>query len=182
LALAKAFPVFTKKSKPPKGRNISIVFCQSDGTLVDGIPELAAAEAAAAGVQLAARLVDSHPELLTTTQFAKEVESLVADHPKVQMKQIIGEDLRKYGGLYGVGKAATCSPRMIILEYDGAGDENDETVALVGKVSSRLERNHCDIIDLMNENPMITISFVGYRLRHRRSLAQNEGWNVWYET
>jgi hypothetical protein len=182
LALAKAFPVFTKKSKPPKGRNISIVFCKSDGTLVDGIPELAAAEAAAAGVQLAARLVDSHPELLTTTQFAKEVESLVADHPKVQMKQIIGEDLRKYGGLYGTGKAATCPPRMILLEYDGAGDENDETIALVGKVSSsRLERNHGDM-NRFDENPMLTISFVGYRLRHRRSLAQNKGWNVWYET
>jgi probable aminopeptidase NPEPL1 len=136
LALAKAFPLFTKKSKPPKGRDISIVFLKSDGTLVDGIPELAAAEAAAAGVQLAARLVDSHPELLTTTQFAKEVECLVADHPKVQMKQIIGEDLKKYGGLYGVGKAATCPPIMILLEYDGAGDENDETIALVGKVSS----------------------------------------------
>jgi probable aminopeptidase NPEPL1 len=141
LALAKAFPVFTLKSKPSKGRNISIVFCQSDGTLVDGKPELAAAKAAAAGVQLAARLVDSHPELLTTTQFAKEVESLVANHPKVQMKQIIGEDLRKYGGLYGVGKAATCPPRLILLEYDGAGDENDETIAFVGKVSSR---NHGD--------------------------------------
>eukprot|EP00980_Cylindrotheca_fusiformis_P018740 scaffold6241_cov129-Cylindrotheca_fusiformis.AAC.17 len=99
LAIAKAFPLFTKKSKPSKGRDISVVFCNSDGSLVDGSKELAAAEAAAAGVQLAARLVDSHPELLTTTQFAKEVESLVAHHPKVQMKQIIGRDLEKYGGL-----------------------------------------------------------------------------------
>lgn len=139
LAIAKAFPVFSQKSKPPKGREINIVFCKSDGTLVDGAKELAAAEAAAAGVRLAGRLVDSHPELLTTTQFAKEVEALVADHPKVQMKQIMGRDLEKYGGLYGVGKAATCPPRMILLEYDGAGDDNDETVALVGKVRIRLD-------------------------------------------
>jgi probable aminopeptidase NPEPL1 len=130
-AIAKAFPLFSKKSKPGTDRKVHVVFCKSDGSLVDDEEQLKASRVVASGVQLAARLVDSHPELLTTTQFAKEVEALVADHPKVQMKQIIGEELRPYGGLYGVGKAATCPPRMILLEYDGG--DSDETVALVGK-------------------------------------------------
>lgn len=180
LAMAKAFPLFSKKSKSasssssstsddddgggeaedasattddgegdddnaPKKRTISIVFCKSDGTMVDGAAELKAAQVAAAGVQLAARLVDTHPALLTTTRYAKEVQELVDDYnqncgdekPKVAMKQIIGPDLKPYGGLYGVGQAANCPPRMILLEYDGSnGDDSVETVALVGKVRS----------------------------------------------
>jgi probable aminopeptidase NPEPL1 len=131
-AAAKAFPLFTMKSKAtnPEERKVHVVFMRSDGTVVDTNEELKAAQAVASGVQLAARLVDSHPELLTTTRFAKEVEKIVQEHPEIKMTQIIGEDLRAYGGLYGVGKAANCPPRMIILEYDGQGEE---TVALVGK-------------------------------------------------
>jgi probable aminopeptidase NPEPL1 len=132
LAIAKAFPIFSKKSKQPKSRNIGVVFCRTDGTLVDGEQELKAATAAATGAQLAARLVDSDPDLLTTTQFAKEVESLVEDQP-VKMTQLIGTELLEHGGLYNVGKAAVCPPRMILLEYDGSENNNDETVALVGK-------------------------------------------------
>ncbi|KAL3941950.1 MAG: hypothetical protein SGBAC_003778 [Bacillariaceae sp.] len=171
MAMAKAFPIFSKKSKKQasgsndgnddtadddkKKRTISIVFCKSDGTMVDSASELKAAQVAAAGVQLAARLVDSHPALLTTTQYAKEIEALVDEYnsksnsgydadddddddnnnkPNVTMKQIIGTELKAYGGLYGVGQAAICPPRLVVLEYDGTnGDENAETVALVGK-------------------------------------------------
>lgn len=132
LAIAKSFPLFSKKSKAPKERNVNVVFCKSDGTLVDGEQELKAATAAAASVQLAARLVDSDPEQLTTTEFYKEVERMIAGQP-IQMTQLVGSELRKHGGLYGVGKAAVCPPRMILLEYDGSDGENDETVALVGK-------------------------------------------------
>lgn len=161
MAMAKAFPLFSKKSKKQASssnddnddasdekdkRTITIVFCKSDGTMVDGAAELKAAQVAAAGVQLAARLVDSHPALLTTTQYAKEIQALIDeynsksnsgdddDKPKVAMKQIIGTDLKAYGGLYGVGQAANCPPRLVVLEYDGTkGDEDAETVALVGK-------------------------------------------------
>ncbi|CAJ1941378.1 unnamed protein product [Cylindrotheca closterium] len=152
MAMAKAFPLFSKKSKTQasgddddeasddKKRTISIVFCKSDGTMVDGEAELKAAQVAAAGVQLAARLVDSHPALLTTSQYAKEIQSMVDDYnksgdkPKVEMKQIVGNDLKQYGGLYGVGQAANCPPRLVLLEYDGTnGSADAETVALVGK-------------------------------------------------
>ena len=134
-AIAKAFPLFSKKSKQNnnKGdRKIHVIFSKPDGTLIQDEQKLKAAQAVSSGVRLAARLVDSHPELLTTTQFAKEVEALVADNPKVKMTQMIGKELTAYGGLYGVGKGANCPPRMILLEYEGEG-ETDETVALVGK-------------------------------------------------
>jgi len=130
-SVAKAFPLFSRKSNDnTDSSNVDVVFCKADGTFVDNSEQLKAAESVASGVQLAARLVDSHPELMTTTQFAKEVESLASKNPKVSLTQLIGEELKPYGGLYAVGKAAVCPPRLVLLEYDGGGDE---TVALVGK-------------------------------------------------
>lgn len=138
-AIAKAFPLFSKKSQKSSSGNSSekqvhVVFVGKNGDVVNDDEQLKAAEVVTAGVRLAARLVDSHPELLTTTRFAQEVKDLADKHPNVTMTEIIGEELRErgYGGLYGVGKGATCPPRMIILEYDG-GSAADETVALVGK-------------------------------------------------
>jgi probable aminopeptidase NPEPL1 len=138
MAIAKAFPQFSMKSgdDSTKNKHLHVTFVKSDGTIVDDPVQLKAANVAVKGVQLASRLVDSHPELLTTTEFSKQVRALVDEHPKVRMTEIIGKDLfaKGYGGLYAVGKAANCPPRMIILEYDGAnGIEDAETVALVGK-------------------------------------------------
>ena len=147
LALQKAYPEFSMKSSKLKAadatsdeassstRKVHAVFMRSDGTIVDSVQELQAADAASQGAKLAARLVDSHPELLTTTQFAKEVEAIVQEYPdKIKMTQIIGNELKSYGGLYGVGKGANCPPRLVVLEYDGGnGDESVESVALVGK-------------------------------------------------
>lgn len=129
-SIAKAFPLFSRKSGDGSERKIDVAFCNSDGIFVNDSQQLKAAESVATGVQLAARLVDSHPELMTTTKFAEEVESLASKYPEVSFKQLVGEELQQYGGLYAVGKAAVCPPRLLLLEYDGGGDE---TVALVGK-------------------------------------------------
>ena len=129
-SIAKAFPLFSRKSNKSTERKIDVAFCKSDKTFVDDSNELKTAQSVAAGVQLAARLVDSYPELMTTTQFSEEVETLASKHPTVAFTQLVGEELKPYGGLYAVGKAAVCPPRLILLEYDGGGDE---TVALVGK-------------------------------------------------
>jgi leucyl aminopeptidase len=129
-SIAKAFPLFSMKSNNGAERSVDVAFCKSDGTFVDDNEQLKAAQSVAAGVQLAARLVDSHPELMTTTQFAKEVEKLASENPKASFKQLVGDELMPYGGLHAVGKAAVCPPRLVLLEYDGGGDE---TVALVGK-------------------------------------------------
>ena len=140
VAIAKAFPQFSMKSgddSDKKNKNLHVAFVKSDGSIVDDQKQLNAARVAAKGVQLASRLVDSHPELLTTTEFSKQVKALVAEHPTtVRMTEIVGKELlaKGYGGVYAVGKAANCPPRIIILEYDGSeGDQDAETVALVGK-------------------------------------------------
>ena len=108
-----------EKKKP---KNIDVIFVNNELKIVNnaGIatgmnPPLTVATQVAAGVRLAARLVDAHPEFMTTTRFAHEVQSLVYQHnknavyttdtPAVTMKQIVGEELdaQHYGGLYGVG-------------------------------------------------------------------------------
>ena len=129
-SVAKAFPLFSMKSNGTSERKVDVTFCKSDGTFVDNSEQLKAAQTVATGVQLAARLIDSHPELMTTTQFAEEVESLAKNNPKISFKQLVGDEVKAYGGLHAVGRAAVCPPRLVLLEYDGGGDE---TVALVGK-------------------------------------------------
>ena len=88
----------------------------------------------AQGVQLTGRLVDMTPEELTTDAYAEECRA-IAQELGVQMTEIVGEELKEkgYGGIYGVGKAATCPPRLIILEYNPADTTPTENVALVGK-------------------------------------------------
>lgn len=136
-AIAKAFPLFSQKSKAAKKKTVNVRFVQKDGSFVTDQETLKSAEVAARGVRLTGRLVDSHPELLTTSQFVKEIQALVDKfNGAVRMKQIIGKDLDAmgYGGVYGVGKGASCPPRMVFLEYDGVNpDATDETVALIGK-------------------------------------------------
>jgi hypothetical protein len=75
---------------------------------------------------------------LTTTAWATQIQHIVQQdyHSQVQYKEVVGKDLAEqgYGGLYGVGKAANCPPRLIVLEYDGSGgDAGTESIALVGK-------------------------------------------------
>jgi probable aminopeptidase NPEPL1 len=139
LAVAKAFSLFSLKTGGANNttsttteKHLHVCFCQSDGSLVTDAAALKAAQVAAKGAQLTARLVDSYPELLTTTQFVEEIRDLIVEVPQITMTEIVGDELAEkgYGGLYAVGKAAIHPPRLVILEYYGG---NDETVALVGK-------------------------------------------------
>lgn len=115
-------------------RTLGVSFLEADGEkILDDQATLRAAAAVAEGVQLAARLVDMTPEELTTDAYARECR-VIAKELGVPMTEIVGEELKEkgYGGIYGVGKAATCPPRLIIMEYNPP-DNPTENVALVGK-------------------------------------------------
>lgn len=109
-------------------------------------------QAVCAGIHLAARLVDMPPCELTTTAYAKECAAIVdrlnakdtsntpAAAASVTLSETVGDELRDrgYGGLYAVGQAATCPPRLIVLEYTPPSSSSTtpvplETIALVGK-------------------------------------------------
>jgi probable aminopeptidase NPEPL1 len=138
-AIAKAFPLFTMKTSktPPKERHVKVVFYSpTSGNIITNEVSLKAAQAVSDGVQLAGRLVDTHPEEMTTDQMANECRTIAAEFPdKLTFQELVGEELQAYGGLYAVGKAATCPPRLILMEYNGGQDDDTkiETVALVGK-------------------------------------------------
>jgi len=95
------------------------------------------------GVRMACRLVDMTPEELTTTEYSsicrKLCDSLNSSNGQnvVTMTEIVGDELRNrgYGGLYGVGKAANCPPRLVQLVYEPTAPTTatTKTVALVGK-------------------------------------------------
>jgi len=154
-ALARAFPLFTKKTTKKKSnkdsdagegtedeeRLIHITFLNSEGRVVKADLEMKAAQAAAEGVRLACRLVDMPPDELTTTSYAQECRTLFENDDTVTIEEIVGEELKEkgYGGIYNIGKAATEPPRLMILTYDPpqevVTDENKDasSIALVGK-------------------------------------------------
>ncbi len=134
-AVAKALPLYSRKSQPASDRRVHVVFVEAEtGEVVT--PRHC--EAVAQAVRMAADLVDRTPEELTTDAYAEEVQrivqELVADGASVTIQQMVGEELKEkgYGGLYGVGKAATCPPRFIELNYTPTSPATQK-VALVGK-------------------------------------------------
>uniref|UniRef100_A0A7S2LAX7 Cytosol aminopeptidase domain-containing protein n=1 Tax=Skeletonema marinoi TaxID=267567 RepID=A0A7S2LAX7_9STRA len=155
-ALSRAFPVFNRKTKSKKTdaeedgdngeeeeeeRMIHVTFLDSKGRVVKNEVEINAAREASEGVRLACRLVDTHPEELTSTAFAQECHDLFDEDDTVTIEEIVGEELKEkgYGGIYNVGKGATEPPRLIIMTYDppkdvlAEEDEEQSAITLVGK-------------------------------------------------
>jgi probable aminopeptidase NPEPL1 len=142
-AVAKAFPIYSAKtscvdddaSASVLPLDVHVVFYDENGNPIGtDFESVSAAAAISDGVRLAANLMDTPPEQLTTERFADQCRRIAGN--QVQMEEIVGEQLRDqgYGGLWGVGKAAMVPPRMVILSYDPPTlDSTVETLALVGK-------------------------------------------------
>jgi len=119
LAVARAFPLYSKKTKDGKPvvegdeREVCVSFLDNDGADAATDDEsLHSCQVAAEAVRLAGRLVDAPPEELTTARFAEYCQRaanvLGTNTSSVSITEIIGDELQEkgYGGLYGVGKAA----------------------------------------------------------------------------
>lgn len=128
-AVARAFPLYSSTSRkrpgagaasvpaPPPSRDVRVYL----RVPLDAWPGLRVELAAVAeGIQLAARLVDTPPNVLSTTAFVEEAVSVARGlSPSVRVKVVRGEDLEAqgFGGLYGVGKAAVEPPALVVLSY-----------------------------------------------------------------
>ena len=140
-AIARAFPLYSMKNlQKPAAERCGLVrigfatrtaIMPSDGTLYESCAK------AADAVRLAARLVDTPPEQLTTTAFVGEAKATAARlralGREVAVEVISGDELltRGYGGLHGVGRAAAEPPALCVLSHVAAAAT--KTVALVGK-------------------------------------------------
>ncbi|CAI5707670.1 unnamed protein product [Peronospora effusa] len=85
-------------------------------------------------IQLATRLVDAPPNELHADAFIAEARA-VAERTKAAIVVIQGETLHEqgFGGIYGVGKAATHKPALVCLSHVPEEAEDAKGVAMVGK-------------------------------------------------
>eukprot|EP01094_Clydonella_sp_ATCC50884_P023974 TRINITY_DN5891_c0_g1_i2.p1 TRINITY_DN5891_c0_g1~~TRINITY_DN5891_c0_g1_i2.p1 ORF type:complete len:518 (-),score=150.36 TRINITY_DN5891_c0_g1_i2:801-2354(-) len=139
----RAFPLFSKKTARPneKTHRFSLVFfdcCALDEmNLAPYSPQ--DLESLANGVRQAAAMVDAPCNILHTTAFKDEALARASavqcklPGAAVTVEVIEGEELneRGYGGIYGVGKAASNPPALVILTY--TPPEPQSTVAWCGK-------------------------------------------------
>eukprot|EP00752_Nemacystus_decipiens_P007262 g6500.t1 len=132
-AVARAFPLYSSTSRkrpgagaasvpaPPPSRDVRVYLrVPRDAWPAVRVDLSSAAE----GIQLAARLVDTPPNVLSTTAFVEEALAVARGlSPSVQVKVIRGDDLRAqgFGGIYGVGKAAVEPPALVVLSYLASG-------------------------------------------------------------
>ena len=140
-AIARAFPLFDQKKPSDDAaaeKTVRVSFATADGGPLDAsAAAYGPAAKAAAAVRLAARIVDTPPEEMGTIALEAEAraaaERLAAAGVPVEVDVIAGEALRDggYGGLWGVGKAATERPALVILSHAPKGSK--KSVCLVGK-------------------------------------------------
>ncbi|MBK9645955.1 MAG: leucyl aminopeptidase family protein [Deltaproteobacteria bacterium] len=129
LAAARAFSQYSVRSSPVESRRVTLTALAPDG-VVDH-PSLGAG---VDGVRLAARLFDMPCAALHTDALVAEAEAVAARTGATVRTVLRGEALRDegLGGLWGVGKAATRGPALVLLEKPGASADSP-TLAWVGK-------------------------------------------------
>jgi len=127
IAAARALPVYDRSTGDDRSQRIEIVALGPDGPIDD--PQLAVL---IDSVRLAASLFDRPPDDLNTTEFVRVAQG-IAEETGANLTLIQGTDLRDqgFGGLWGVGRAATHKPALVALEYAPA--EPTARVAWVGK-------------------------------------------------
>nr|CAH7721266.1 unnamed protein product [Callosobruchus chinensis] len=141
-AVARAFPLFTMKSKIDSSATISvyvefIVVPDNEDDAVDGNQSLSEEEVellqhVTKGVRLAARIVDTPCNMMNVDHFLEEIKT-VGKALNLTPTIIRGEELadKGFGGIYGVGKAASVPPALAILSHTPPNAQ--KTVAWVGK-------------------------------------------------
>ena len=128
-AVARAFPLFDGKGRRGAEERtdaqvtVGLLGADDDGGRAARIAD---------SVRFAARLADEPTSVLDTDAFVAEARR-VADEVGATIEVIRGDELRDrgFGGLWGVGKAATVPPSLVILSR--LVESSDRTLAIVGK-------------------------------------------------
>jgi probable aminopeptidase NPEPL1 len=132
-AVARSFPLFSRKTKKGDLESIQIEVVVTDGkSLTDS--DVNFLQSLIDSVRIYARQVDSPPNEFHSEAFTDEAIQLVDDlNANVSKKIIKGEELLKqgFGGIYHVGKAAKNPPVFACFSYKPEG--STESYALIGK-------------------------------------------------
>jgi len=159
-AIARTLPLYHSKSKSTMkeeseneqntattttaSSGVNVSFYNDKGEAIANDSLWKTSRAVAEGVRLSARLGDMPPAELNPDTYAREckavAEALVSNNgANVTFREIVGEELKDggYGGIYGVGMAAQCPPRMVVMTYTPEEDGGEccavEHVVLCGK-------------------------------------------------
>lgn len=155
--MARAFPLYGLMSRKRPADRVSAVGPQPEKHVMvflrvpDGVAwkdvhtDLAAA---ADGIRLAARLVDTPPNFLHTSAFVAEAMSVAnaLNYPSQGQRQsagavtvtvLRGKELadQGFGGLYGVGKAAVEPPALVVLSHVLAQSQSEGERASAGEAT-----------------------------------------------
>lgn len=117
-AVARCLPTFTARSSV-KASHTRVLLLAPDGPVSDDSLQILAE-----GVQAAAHLVDMPPDKLSPNGFVDACKG-VADRTGAALHIVRNEELvgQGLGGLHAVGKGATESPALVVLDWapEGAG-------------------------------------------------------------
>lgn len=135
LAVARALPLYSAKSGArSRSRKVTVEFVvlDEDKRLILTDEELECLRVAADGVRLACKIVDMPCSVMNVDSFLQEIHQ-VGNELGIVPKIISNEDLmlQGFGGIYGVGKAATVPPALAVLSH--VVPNSTETIAWVGK-------------------------------------------------
>lgn len=113
LAVARAFPVFTRATSVDKHRVVHVVVEGPDGLLDD--PRIAPGME---GVRLAGELFDAPPSVLDCAGFVARARQVAAD-VGAEVEVIEGDALAAggFGGIVAVGQAAEVGPAVVALRW-----------------------------------------------------------------
>ena len=127
LAAARAFRDYNARSGTTDFQEIHVATVGPSGAVNE-----TRAQAGMDAVRFAAKLVDMPPNLLNSEAFGEEARS-VAESSGADFTLIQGKDLERhgFGGIWGVGKAASKMPVLAVLQHRPEGATR--TVAWVGK-------------------------------------------------
>lgn len=129
-SVARAFPLYTRKGGAGDARTASVALVAPEGPMAETTLEGLAP--VVDSVRLAGRLVDMPPDDLNTEAYVGEARA-VAKALGCEINVILGGALADagFGGLWGVGRAASRLPALVVLSHTPEGAT--ETVVLAGK-------------------------------------------------
>eukprot|EP00640_Fibrocapsa_japonica_P002026 CAMPEP_0113935174 /NCGR_PEP_ID=MMETSP1339-20121228/2379_1 /TAXON_ID=94617 /ORGANISM="Fibrocapsa japonica" /LENGTH=526 /DNA_ID=CAMNT_0000937235 /DNA_START=175 /DNA_END=1755 /DNA_ORIENTATION=- /assembly_acc=CAM_ASM_000762 len=133
-AVARAFSLYSRKTGTGASvlPEVEVVFNYSEADMAP--TTLKQVAFCSEGAQMAARLVDTPPDVMNPTALVEEANA-VAQELGVKQTVISGEALRNggFGGIWGVGKASVYPPALVVLSYTPPGTEEKPSVVWAGK-------------------------------------------------
>ncbi len=124
----------SEKDTPRRPLRTVEIMVPSRRFIAPGEAEVRLARAACSGVYFARDLANEPPNTCTPAWLAEQAEKLAEEFSSIRVRVLGPKEIAEAGmrGLLAVARGAANEPRVIVLEYEGAG-KGAPTTALVGK-------------------------------------------------